>query len=171
MTAHLNWFLLGAGENTSNLQTGVPNECISSSNPKVPLGDTLGNPMGNGMVSIARVDGHSFPSPEYMQQSGYAQTTRDFFDSSYNVPNCPDPNNPNDQPNTRKHAEFALEFSPSVSILLLFVYCKFDPLFFLIFYNLSINSCFDIFRFLLIFVLATMHPMELATQVLVLLEM
>jgi len=114
MTAHINWFLLGAGGDTSPLQGNIPSSCRQSGNPHVTLGEVIPNPYGNGMVSIARIDGVPMPSPAYQLQTGYTQSTRDFFDSVYNVPNCPDPNIPGDQPNVRKDAEFAMEFSPTV---------------------------------------------------------
>jgi len=121
MIAHMNWFLLGAGDAKSPLQEDIPEDCVSSNDPHRPLGNVLASPYGNGMVSIARgevAEGMPFPSPVYQGQTGFTQSTRDFFDSSYNVPNCPSPITVARQEHKRKlegNTEFYLEFSPGVS--------------------------------------------------------
>ena len=63
MSAHINWFLLGAGGETSTLQGGIPSNCIGSTNPHVAQGVVIPNPYRNGMISIARVDGVGVPGP------------------------------------------------------------------------------------------------------------
>lgn len=104
---NLNWFLTGAGGATGATQEpGLATECYETID--VDVGSCISNGYGSGLVSLARKDAAGgLPSPKFSGQTGFTQSARDFFGSVYNVP---DPDNI-----AVKCAEFAVEFSPTIT--------------------------------------------------------